>query len=243
MGNDMFALFLDKSMMYSCALFERPDMSLATAQAARLERVCSELELAPDDHLLEIGTGWGGLATYAAGRYGCRVTTTTISEEQPPGRAADRRRRGRGQGRGPARGLPRPQRPLRQARLAGDDRGGRLAVLRRLTSAVARELLTDDGLPLRQAIVCDDRVYELEKASKSFASALIFPGGCLPSVEVIQRCTAKVTDMATVWMDDISEHYSETRATGASASSPTRASPRSWATTSPSAASGPCGWR
>ena len=210
MGNDMFALFLDESMMYSCALFERPDMSLAEAQRARLERVCRELELGPDDHLLEIGTGWGGLATYAASNYGCRVTTTTISEEQREGalrRIADA-------------GVEDKVEVLLEDYRDLTGRYDKLVSLEMIEAVGwqyfddyfrrCSELLTDDGLFFLQAIVCDDRVYELEKASKSFASALIFPGGCLPSVEVIQRCTAKVTDMATVWMDDISEHYSET---------------------------------
>ena len=81
-GNDFFRLMLDETMMYSCALFERPDMSLAEAQAAKLDRLCRTLDLGPSDHVLEIGTGWGGFAIHAAGRYGCRVTTTTISPAQ-----------------------------------------------------------------------------------------------------------------------------------------------------------------
>ena len=80
LGNEMFELFLDREwMMYSSALFERPDATLEEAQRAKLERLCQALELGPDHHLLEIGAGWGGLALYAASRYGCRVTTTTIS--------------------------------------------------------------------------------------------------------------------------------------------------------------------
>jgi cyclopropane-fatty-acyl-phospholipid synthase len=210
MGNDLFALFLDERMMYSSALFPYPGASLSEAQEARLERVCRSLELGPDDHLLEIGTGWGGLAAYAASNYGCRVTTTTISEEQREGalrRIAD------------AGVEDRVEVLLEDYR----DLSGRYDKLVSLEMIEAvgwqyfdtyfrrcSELLTDDGLFFLQAIVCDDRVYELEKASRSFASALIFPGGCLPSVEVIQRCTAKATDMTTVWMDDISAHYSET---------------------------------
>ena len=210
MGNDMFALFLDESMMYSCALFERPGMSLAEAQRARLERVCRELELTPDDHLLEIGTGWGGLATYAASNYGCRVTTTTISQEQREGtlrRIADA-------------GVEDRVEVLLEDYRDLTGRYDKLVSLEMIEAVgwhyfdtyfeSCSNLLTDDGLFFLQAIVCQDQVYEIEKASKSFANALIFPGGCLPSVEVIQRCVAKVSDMATVWMDDISEHYAET---------------------------------
>ena len=79
LGNDMFRLFLDDSMTYSCAYFESPGLTLGEAQEAKLDRVCRKLELTPDDHVVEIGTGWGSFALHAAGRYGCRVTTTTIS--------------------------------------------------------------------------------------------------------------------------------------------------------------------
>jgi cyclopropane-fatty-acyl-phospholipid synthase len=82
LGNDFFALVLDPTMMYSSAIFERPEMTLEQAQVARLERICAKLDLRATDHLLEIGTGWGGLAIHAAQRYGCRVTSTTISREQ-----------------------------------------------------------------------------------------------------------------------------------------------------------------
>ena len=82
LGNDLFRLFLDESMTYSCAFFESPELPLREAQEAKLDRVCRKLELGPDDHVLEIGTGWGSFALHAAGRYGCRVTTTTISREQ-----------------------------------------------------------------------------------------------------------------------------------------------------------------
>ena len=82
LGNELFSQFLDPTMMYSCAVFESPEASLEEASLAKLERVCSKLELGPADHVLEIGTGWGGFAIYAAANHGCRVTTTTISAEQ-----------------------------------------------------------------------------------------------------------------------------------------------------------------
>src|SRR6185312_8790328 len=82
LGNELFGLFLDETMMYSCAVFERPEADLREASLAKLERICRRLQLQPEDHVLEIGTGWGGFACYAAERYGCRVTTTTISREQ-----------------------------------------------------------------------------------------------------------------------------------------------------------------
>jgi cyclopropane-fatty-acyl-phospholipid synthase len=210
LGNDLFALYLDESMMYSSAVFPNPDATLAEAQQNRLEQVCQALELGPDDHLLEIGTGWGAMATYAAANYGCRVTTTTISQEQREG-------------------------ALRRIRDAGvEDRvtvlledyrdlRGRYTKLVSLEMIEAvgwqyfdeffrrcSELLEPDGLFFLQAIVIDDRLYETEKAARSFSNTLIFPGGCLPSVEVIQRCTARETDMSTVWLEDIGAHYART---------------------------------
>ncbi len=210
LGNDLFALYLDESMMYSSAVFPNPDATLAEAQQNRLERICQALELGPEDHLLEIGTGWGGMATHAAANYGCRVTTTTISQEQREG-------------------------ALRRIRDAGvEDRvtvlledyrdlRGRYTKLVSLEMIEAvgwqyfdvffrrcSELLEPDGLFFLQAILIDDRLYETEKAAKSFANTLIFPGGCLPSLEVIQRSTARETDMSAIWLEEIGSHYART---------------------------------
>jgi cyclopropane-fatty-acyl-phospholipid synthase len=82
LGNSLFEILLDDNMTYSCAVFEEPEATLRGAQQAKLDRVCRKLELGPDDHVVEVGTGWGSFALPAAGRYGCRVTTTTISREQ-----------------------------------------------------------------------------------------------------------------------------------------------------------------
>jgi cyclopropane-fatty-acyl-phospholipid synthase len=210
LGNDLFALYLDESMMYSSAIFPHPDATLAEAQTHRLERICRTLELGPEDHLLEIGTGWGAMAAYAASNYGCRVTTTTISREQRDG-------------------------ALRRIQDAGVEDGvtvllddyrdlrGRYTKLVSLEMIEAvgwqyfdaffrrcSELLDPDGLFLLQAIVIDDRLYEVEKAARSFSNTLIFPGGCLPSVEVIERCVARETDMSMVWLEEIGAHYART---------------------------------
>ena len=211
LGNDMFELFLDsEAMMYSSALFEHADATLEEAQHARLERVCRRLELVGDDHLLEIGTGWGGMAIHAAGRYGCRVTTTTISREQ----------REYAEARVRAAGLE-----DRVTVLGADYRDlegtyDKLVSLEMIEAVGWRyfdtffrrcsELLEPHGLFFLQAIAVEDRAYEAEKRSRSFANELIFPGGCLPSLEVIQRCLAQVTDMRTVWLEDISPSYALT---------------------------------
>jgi cyclopropane-fatty-acyl-phospholipid synthase len=210
LGNDLFALYLDESMMYSSAVFPNPDATLAEAQEHRLERICQALELDPEDHLLEIGTGWGALAVHAARRYGCRVTTTTISHEQREG--ALRRIQDAGV-------------EDRVTVLLDDyrDLRGRYSkvVSLEMIEAVGwqyfdlffrrcSELLEPDGLFFLQAIVIDDRLYEMEKAARSFSNMLIFPSGCLPSVEVIERCIARETDMSVVWLEEIGAHYAHT---------------------------------
>lgn len=82
LGNAFYAHFLDEDLLYSSALFTCPEQSLAQAQQAKMARLCEQLALTANDHLLEIGTGWGAMAEYAARHYGCRVTTTTLSQEQ-----------------------------------------------------------------------------------------------------------------------------------------------------------------
>ena len=208
LGNEMFELFLDREwMMYSSALFERPEATLEDAQRARLERICDALELGPDRHLLEIGTGWGGLALYAASRRGCRVTTTTISREQ----------REYAEGRIRAAGLE------SRVRVLGADYRELTGSYDRLASiemieAVGWEyfdtffercsaLLAPHGLMFLQAIAIDDRAYEAEKSARSFSNTLIFPGGCLPSLDAIQRSVIRRTDMRPVWLEDIGPSY------------------------------------
>jgi cyclopropane-fatty-acyl-phospholipid synthase len=210
LGNDLFALYLDESMMYSAAVFPHPEATLAEAQQNRLERICQALELGPEDHLLEIGTGWGAMAVHAAANYGCRVTTTTISREQREGalrRIADAGVEDR------VNVLLEDYRDLR----------GRFTKLVSLEMIEAvgwqyfdvffrrcSELLEPDGLFFLQTILIDDRLYETEKAARSFANTLIFPGGCLPSLEVIQHSIGRETDMSTVWLEEIGAHYART---------------------------------
>jgi cyclopropane-fatty-acyl-phospholipid synthase len=210
LGNELFALMLDPTLMYSCALFEHRDATLEEASLAKLEMVCEKLGLGPRDHVLEIGTGWGGFAVYAASTRGCRVTTTTISREQHD---VARQRIG--------------------AAGVGDLVDLRLDDYRDLTGSYDKlvslemieavgwqdfgtffercsDLLAPNGTMLLQAITMDDRAYPVEKASKSFIRTFVFPGGCLPSLEVISKCVAKRTDMRTVHLQDLTPHYAET---------------------------------
>jgi cyclopropane-fatty-acyl-phospholipid synthase len=212
LGNDLFASFLDRRMMYSCAVFPREDATLEEAQLAKLDRICERLRLGPDNHLLEIGTGWGGMAIHAARTTGCRVTTTTISRAQHE--LATQRVREAGL-------EDRVTVLLEDYR---DLRGhyDRLVSVEMIEAVGWQyfdqyfrrcdELLTDDGLMLLQAITIDDRIYEIEKAARSFANTHVFPGGCLPSEGLIASCLARVTSMRQVWVDDITAHYPPTLA-------------------------------
>jgi cyclopropane-fatty-acyl-phospholipid synthase len=210
LGNDLFARMLDPTMMYSCALFERPGMTLEEASVAKLERVCERLQIGPEDRVLEIGTGWGGFAVYAAATRGCRVITTTISREQHDYAVERVRRAGLGDR---VTVLMRDYRDLRGSfdklvsiemiEAVGFQQIGRFF-------ARCSELLMPHGAMLLQAITIDDRAYEVEKASKSFIKEYIFPGGCLPSMEVIMRHVARRTDLQAVGLEDITPSYVET---------------------------------
>ena len=199
-------------MLYSCAYFPREDASLEEAQLAKLTRICEELRLGPENHLLEIGSGWGGLAIHAAREHGCRVTTTTISPAQHE--LASRRVREAGLG-DRVEVLMKDYRDLR-------GRYDRLVSVEMIEAVGWRhfdeyfrrcsELLSSKGLMLLQAITIDDRLYEAEKAARSFANTHVFPGGCLPSNKLIADCVARVTDLREVWMSDITAHYPPTLA-------------------------------
>ena len=210
LGNELFELMLDPTMMYSCALFERDGMTLEQASIAKLERVCDRLELGPDDHVLEIGTGWGGFAVHAAGTRGCRITTTTISREQHDYARERIRKAGLGD---------------RITVLMSDYRDLRgqydKLVSIEMIEAVGwqnigtfftrcSQLLSPHGAMLLQAITIDDRAYEVEKASRSFIKTYIFPGGSLPSMEVLSRNVARRTDLQAVGLEDITDSYVET---------------------------------
>jgi cyclopropane-fatty-acyl-phospholipid synthase len=211
-GNDFFELMLDETMSYSCAFFDDPSVSLADASRAKIDRICRKLDLGPKDHVVEIGTGWGGLAIHAASKYGCRVTTTTISDEQFD---------------------------YATRRVANAGLADRIAVLnqdyRDLTGvydklvsvemieavgwrqldtffSTCASLLRPDGVMGLQAIVIDDRSYERTKRSSDFIKDQIFPGGFLPSLEAMINSTSKHTDLRVLDVEDIGRHYAETLA-------------------------------
>jgi cyclopropane-fatty-acyl-phospholipid synthase len=207
LGNELYTRMLDPSMTYSCALFEDAESSLEQAQSAKLELVCRKLELGPEDRVLEIGTGWGSFALHAAGRYGCRVTTTTISGEQHAYARAQVREAGLEDR---VEVLFADYRDLR-------GRYDKLVSIEMIEAvgwrhtgtflgACAR-LLEPTGAMLVQAITMDDRAYEVEKASRSFMKELIFPGGSLPSLTAIARDLSRHTDLQLAHLHDITAHY------------------------------------
>jgi cyclopropane-fatty-acyl-phospholipid synthase len=212
LGNDFFRLFLDETMMYSCALFERPGMTLAEASTAKLDAICRKLSLRPEDHVLEIGSGWGGFALHAAGRYGCRVTTTTISPSQYS---------------------------LARERVQAAGLGERVTILlkdyRELTGeydklvsiemieAVGHQYfgeyfrrcaarLLPRGQMLLQSITIADRHYNRTRDEVDFIKRYIFPGGCIPSVSALAQAMADSSDLRIVQLEDIGPHYATTLA-------------------------------
>jgi cyclopropane-fatty-acyl-phospholipid synthase len=210
LGNRLFESFLDRRLVYSCAYFPHAEAGIDEAQLAKLERICRQLDLRPDLHLLEIGAGWGALAIHAAAEHGCRVTTTTISREQHA-YALERVREAGLEDRVTVR--------LDDYRDL-DGRYDRLASIEMIEAvgwqyfdaffSKCSDLLERDGLMFLQAIVIDDRLYEPEKALRSFSNTHIFPGGCLPSQRAIADLVADRTDMRTVWLEEISAHYART---------------------------------
>ena len=210
MGNEFFAAWLDNRMQYSSALYLTLDDSLDQAQENKLDRIAEKLELGPDDHLLEIGTGWGGLAVYLAERSGCRVTTTTISAEQY--RHACNRVR--------SAGLEDRVEVLMQdyRELEGTyDKVVSVEMIEAVGAdfldnylSVIRDRLAPDGLALIQAITIEDYRYDNAARSVDFIKRYIFPGSFIPSTSVILGAMGRATDLALVELFDFGESYART---------------------------------
>jgi len=210
LGNDLFENFLDPTMMYSAAIFPPQSDSLEQAQLHKLERICRKLELTAEDHLLEIGTGWGTMAIYAAQHYGCKVTTTTLSREQLA----------YAQARVEELGLQDQITLLLQDYRELTGTYDKLVSIE-MVEAVGHEyfrtyfetcakLLKPHGMMLLQAITIRDQRYEQAKGSVDFIQRYIFPGGSLPSVSLIGELTRKHTDLSMLHLEDIGSHYART---------------------------------
>ncbi len=210
LSNEFFGLFLDPTMMYSSALFQRPGMTLEQAQHAKLDRLCRQLDLRPGHHLIEIGTGWGGMAEHAAAHYGCRVTTTTISEEQYA-YATERIARA---------GLADRVTVLREDYRDLTGTFDRLVSIEMIEAVDWRDyptyfqacqrLLAPDGAAAIQAIVVESQRFDEAKNNSDFIKDFIFPGGCLPSVGAILDETKRHTDFSLVDLADFGPDYAET---------------------------------
>jgi len=203
-------------MTYSCAMFEGPGVSLADAQRAKIDRLCTKLALVPEDHVVEIGSGWGAFAIRAAGRYGCRVTTTTISEAQRAYVAEQVAQAGLSHR---VNVLGADWRDL-PALAESNGRFDKLASVEMIEAVDWRNhdeflgacagLLRDEGLAVLQAIVIDDRSFERAKRHQDFVRRMVFPGGCIPSVQSIVSSLARASDLRVVDLEDIGRHYAQT---------------------------------
>ncbi len=210
LSNELFALFLDPTMTYSCGIFSSDDSTLEAASQEKYELICRKIDLKAEDHVLEIGCGWGGFAEYAAYNYGCRVTGITISEEQ----------------------LEFAQQRIKRARLQ-DQVDLRLCDYRDLQGtynklvsiemieAVGHEyhdkffekccsVLQPNGSMLLQAITISDDRYDFYRRSVDFIQKYIFPGGCLPSLGRISDVVSRKTDLRITHLDDFAADYART---------------------------------
>lgn len=210
LGNSFFSLFLDDTMMYSSAFFERNDMTLHEASTAKLDRICRKLDIKPSDHVLEIGTGWGGFAEYAAQNYGCQVTTTTISQEQYD----------YSQERIQSSGLSDQVTLLLQDYRELTGQYDKLVSIEMIEAVGYRyydtffrkcgELLRPDGMMLLQGITMAEQRYADYLKSADFIQRYIFPGGCLPTVLAMGQSVASQSDMRVLHLEDFAEHYART---------------------------------
>ncbi|WP_239480660.1 SAM-dependent methyltransferase [Parashewanella hymeniacidonis] len=210
LGNELYKNFLDERMQYSSAIFENNEMNLEDAQCNKLDIICKKLGLTPADHLLEIGTGWGGLAVYAAKNYGCRVTTTTISEAQY--QYAKQRVE--------EEGLELQITLLKEdyRNLSGQfDKLVSIEMIeavgyRYLTSFFKKcnECLLPGGKMLLQSITIADQRFDYYRNNVDFIQKHIFPGGFLPSITEIANRTQKDTNLIIHDIEDIGLHYALT---------------------------------
>lgn len=210
LGNDLYRLFLDPTMAYSCGFFRSEDCTMEQASAAKFDLVCRKLGLAPGMNVMEIGTGWGGFALHAARNYGCHVTTTTISAEQHKLAAARIKEAGLED---KITLLDSDYRDLR-------GQYDRLVSIEMIEAVGDRHLpgffrtcsglLKPDGLALIQAITVPDQAYANYVKNPDFINLYIFPGGCCPSVQAMTGAAASATDLRLVQLQDLTPHYART---------------------------------
>jgi cyclopropane-fatty-acyl-phospholipid synthase len=210
LSNDFFRLFLDETMTYSSAYFRRDGMTLEEAQLAKYERLCEQLRLSPADHVLEIGSGWGANAVYIAKRYGCRVTSVTISAEQYQ-LATERVKK---------EGLENLVEIRLQDYRKLSGKYDKIVSVEMLEAVGHRyldtyfskchELLKWDGVLALQVITCPDSRYESLRKGVDWIQKHIFPGSLLPSVSAINAAVNRAGEMTLVDLKDLGLHYAAT---------------------------------
>ena len=210
LGNDFYRLWLDDTMAYSSGIFPSASASLRDASIEKFDRICRKLDLHPEDHVLEIGSGWGGFAIHAATHYGCAVTTTTISKQQYE--AAQQRIDAAGL-RGRVTLLRQDYRDLR----GQFDKVVSIEMIEavgfRFLDDYFRQcshLLRPDGSLLIQAITMPERGYSQYLKSVDFIQRYVFPGGCLPSLGAMLDSVARATDLQMTHAETFAPHYAET---------------------------------
>jgi cyclopropane-fatty-acyl-phospholipid synthase len=213
LSNDFFRLFLDPSMAYSCAYYESPDDSLERAEANKFDRICRKLMLSPDDHLVEIGTGWGGLALHAARNYGCRVTTTTISRQQFEYARELFRKAG-----APGDRIEIIEEDYRNLRGQYD----KLVSVEMFEAvglphydeffAACDRVLRPDGAMLLQTITVPDQRFEEYRNNVDWIQTYIFPGVECPAVGEILKSISRCTRLELRHAEEIGQHYARTLA-------------------------------
>ena len=212
LGNAFYSLWLDPTMTYSAALFESPDQSLAAAQSAKYERLCRELRLKSSDHVLEIGSGWGGFAEHAVKHHGCRITTVTISEEQ------HKFARERFQREGIA---DRAEVKLQDYRLLTGkfDRIVSIEMLEAVGDEFletyfgkVQSLMGRDGIFAAQFITCPDSRYHELRRGADWIQKHIFPGSLLLSMNRVGQAVQRTGSMSLHTLHDLGLDYSRTLA-------------------------------
>jgi cyclopropane-fatty-acyl-phospholipid synthase len=212
LGNEFFAIWLDESMMYSSAIFLEDTYSLANASAYKLQVICQKLDLKPTDHVVEIGTGWGGFAIYAAKNYGCKVTSTTISKQQFDFAKA----------RVEAENLQDKITIVSKDYRELDGQFDKLVSIEMIEAvghqfydtyfAKCANLLKTDGMALIQAITIVDQRFEAAKKSVDFIQRYIFPGSNIPSITAMLNSMTRSSDLKLFDLEDIGQHYATTLA-------------------------------
>lgn len=214
LGNDLFELFLDPTMMYSSGIFPHEGASMEEASVNKLNIICEKLQLSADDHVVEIGTGWGGFAIHAAKYYGCKVTTTTISQQQF--NLAKQRIEQEGL-EDKITLLLEDYRDLKKHYAAQFDKLVSIEMIEAVGWKFYEtffnhcgDLLKPNGIALIQAITIVDQRYDQARKDVDFIQRYIFPGSCIPSVTALINASTKASDLNLVQAQDFGQHYART---------------------------------